>query len=372
MIRKLAVDGVTVFPRREVFDLVEGMNVVVGGNDSGKSHLLKLSYALSLWMSENSSRELPDRWAVEQRLRQAFISTFGVQGLSSLSSRATGVGKAQLKASFSGEHVPLGTSELTFYFRAQEEERGLTIVQMPERFLLENAIFISPREVLSIFPYYTQGAKHFPELFDGVSRRLCEALSHPPLKERPSGAIAEAKAHIETLLGGELVRQHARFYLKRPEIGLVELNLIAEGFKRLGTLALLLNNGSVRKGTMLFWDEPEMNLNASHLPSLVRIMICLCRAGVQLMISTHSLFLLRELTIQLREADEVKRRFIGLQAPSATHRLVRVSSADSVMGLEPMDSLEAEVAQADRYLGLGVTPLERPYEGMLNDNDELA
>ncbi len=369
MIRKLVVDAVTVFPTREVFHLVEGINVVVGGNDSGKSHLLKLSYALSHWMCEHGSRELPEKWAAEERLRQAFISTFGVQGLSSLSSRVASAGRPSLKASFSGDHVPLGSSELAFHFFGKEDAQGLSITRMPDRSLLENALFISPREVLSIFPYYTHGAKRFPELFDGVSRRLCEALSQSPLKEKPAAAIAEAKSHIESLLGGELVRQHARFYLKRPEIGLVELNLIAEGFKRLGTLALLLDNGSVRRGTMLFWDEPEMNLNASHLPALVRIMLCLCRAGVQLMLSTHSLFLLRELTIQLRENEEIARRFIGLQAPSLGHKRVRVSTADSMMELEPMDSLQAEVAQADRYLGLGVTPLERPYAEMLSDEE---
>ncbi len=369
MIRKLVVDGVTVFPKREVFDLVEGINVVVGGNDSGKSHLLKLSYALSHWACVQGSRELPDRWAAEERLRQTFISTFGVQGLSSLSSRVARSENPSLMASFSGDHVPLGSSELAFHFYGKEEVQGLNITRMPDRSLLENALFISPREVLSIFPYYTHGAKRYPELFDGVSRRLCEALTKSPMKEKAPATIAEAKAQIESLLGGELVRQHARFYLRRPQIGLVELNLIAEGFKRLGTLALLLDNGSVRRGTMLFWDEPEMNLNASHLPKLVRIMLCLCRAGVQVMISTHSLFLLRELSIQLREHEGIARRFIGLQAPSEEHQLVRVSSADSLMELEPIDSLQAEVAQADRYLGLGVTPLERPYAEMLNDDD---
>lgn len=44
MIHDLLVRGVTVFPGSEHFEFVPGINVVVGGNDSGKSHLLKLCY----------------------------------------------------------------------------------------------------------------------------------------------------------------------------------------------------------------------------------------------------------------------------------------------------------------------------------------
>ena len=56
MIRKLAVEGVTVFPRQETFTFVPGVNIIVGGNDSGKSHLMKLCYAISKWGSGGSRR----------------------------------------------------------------------------------------------------------------------------------------------------------------------------------------------------------------------------------------------------------------------------------------------------------------------------
>ena len=89
------------------------------------------------------------------------------------------------------------------------------------------------------------------------------------------------------------------------------MSLVAEGFKRLGTLSYLIRNGSVKKGSVLFWDEPEMNLNASHLPVLVKTLTGLAKTGVQVMLSSHSLFLLRELMIQLSEPRNamVQRKF---------------------------------------------------------------
>lgn len=52
MIHDLLVSGVTVFPGRQHFEFVPGINVVVGGNDSGKSHLLKLCYTVAKWSAD--------------------------------------------------------------------------------------------------------------------------------------------------------------------------------------------------------------------------------------------------------------------------------------------------------------------------------
>ncbi len=360
MINQLLLHGITVFPQREVFDFVDGVNVIVGGNDSGKSHLLKLSYALAYWMSNHSRRDMPEQSVEERGLRKEMLRVFGIQNLASLCSHHSIRARAEMRGRFSGERAPEGSSELSCAFYPDPDQRGLKIERMPERFILENTLFIAAREVLSIFPYYMQSVDRYPGLVDGVSLRLCQALDHSALKQRPSGALGEALQLIEQLLGGQLQRQQARFYLDRPSIGQVELNLLAEGFKRMGTLALLIGNGSVRAGTMLFWDEPEMNLNASHLPLLVRVMLCLSQAGVQLVLSTHSLFLLRELTIQLHENKDVPRHFISLQQRQGMEgTAVQVSAADSFDELEHLESLDAEIAQADRYLSMGVPTMSR-------------
>ena len=92
-----------------------------------------------------------------------------------------------------------------------------------------------------------------------------------------------------------------------------------------------------------------MNLNTSHLPALVDILLALCHAGVQLVLSTHSLFLLRELAIRLSEAKHraLSRRYFGLQP--GEHGTT-VCAADELEALDRLDSLDAEAAQADRYL----------------------
>lgn len=355
MIRKLVVEGITVYPTTESFNFVPGINVIVGGNDSGKSHLMKLCYAMSKWGSESHRRELPEIWAEEKRLRQTLLRVFGTHNLTAITARNRGNGTARVRCSLEGHKVPLGTADVDFFFTAGREEEGLHITQAPQRYLEENAVFISPREVLSIFPCYMQAGKRYPELLDSASWELCRALEDEPRHHKLSPPLQLVLDRIERLLSGTLLRSNGRFYLSRPGQEPMELNLVAEGFKRIGTLGLLIDNGHVRSGTSLFWDEPEMNLNTSHLPATVSMMMGLCRAGVQLMLTTHSLFLLRELVIQLAEPVNrgLARRFFGLQPAKDNRSGVITSCGDSLSEIDHLDSLEAEAEQADRYMNMG-------------------
>ncbi len=358
MISKLVVEGFTVFPNKEAFSFVPGINIIVGGNDSGKSHLMKLCYALSKWFSGGTRRELPEVWAEEKRLRRDILRVFGTRDLTGLTARNRGNGVAAIRASMQGEKAPQGTAELALSFCAGHEENGLNICSMPTRFLQENAVFISPREVLSIYPCYMQAGKRYPELLDSASWELCRALEEEPGNAPINDGLRHVIRQVETLLNGHLLRLNGRFYLKRPQQEPLELNLVAEGFKRIGTLGLLIGNGTIRPGTSLFWDEPEMNLNTTHLPLLVSMIMGLCRAGVQIMLTTHSLFLLRELTIQLADKRNMhlSRRFFGMQPPCNSQTGVRTSVGTSPEEIDHIDSLEAEMEQADRYLNMSPQP----------------
>ena len=102
MIHDLLVSGVTVFPGREHFEFVPGINVVVGGNDSGKSHLLKLCYTVAKWSADGGRKSLPEKWAEEQRLRKDLMRVFASRGLAGLTARNRGNAHARVEASMVG------------------------------------------------------------------------------------------------------------------------------------------------------------------------------------------------------------------------------------------------------------------------------
>lgn len=360
MIRELEIEGVTVFPDKSSFSFVPGINVIVGGNDSGKSHLMKLCYAIAKWCCRETRQNLPNIGTEEKHLRRDLLRVFGTHKLTGLTAYNRGNGQAHLHASLEGKGVPLGSAEVDFSFTSDQEDSQIRIHTIPHQLLQENAIFISPRDVLSLYPCYIYAGKSYPDLLDSASWELCQALEKEPSTINFSPNLRYVMQEIETLLSGNLCRFNGHFYLQRPGQEPLELNLVAEGFKRIGTLGLLIGNGSIRPGTSLFWDEPEMNLNTLHLPLLVRVLLGLCRAGLQVMLTTHSLFLLRELIIQLSDKRNtcITRRFFGLQPPADNSSGVQISAGDSLDQIDPLDSLTAEIEQADRYLNMSYIPNE--------------
>ena len=346
--------GVTVFPGSEHFEFVPGINVVVGGNDSGKSHLLKLCYTVAKWSADGGRKSLPEKWAEEQRLRKDLMRVFASRGLAGLTARNRGNAHAHVEASMEGDGVPEGMGNLVFDFQAGHEEEGLSIQEMPKRFLNVPVVFLAAREVLTIYPSFVQVGSRFPEFLDGGSWDLCRYLDVDAAAEPISTDAGRVVARLEKIIGGEVVKRDGRFFLQRPGQQPIEMSLVAEGFKRLGTLSYLIRNGSVKRGSVLFWDEPEMNLNASHLPVLVKTLTGLAKTGVQVILSSHSLFLLRELMIQLSEPRNamVQRKFFGMSVPRGDRSGVRVSWGESLEDVGPIESLEAEIEQADRYLKL--------------------
>ena len=76
--------------------------------------------------------------------------------------------------------------------------------------------------------------------------------------------------------------------------------------RKLALLWQLIKNGTLEKGTILFWDEPEANLNPKAIPTLVEILLELQREGVQIFISTHDYVLSKYFEIRAMNDDKIK------------------------------------------------------------------
>ena len=89
----------------------------------------------------------------------------------------------------------------------------------------------------------------------------------------------------------------AAFTFKLPRVGKIEISLLAEGLRKLAMMARLIANGTLLEDGLLFWDEPEANLNPKLVRLLAKSMLDLSNNGVQIICATHSLFLLREIEL---------------------------------------------------------------------------
>ena len=63
--------------------------------------------------------------------------------------------------------------------------------------------------------------------------------------------------------------------------------------------------GLIDKNSILFWDEPEANINPKYIPALVEILLELQRNGVQIFVTTHDYIFSKYFDIKRSDNDKV-------------------------------------------------------------------
>ncbi len=113
-------------------------------------------------------------------------------------------------------------------------------------------------------------------------------------------------------------------------------------------LVRLIATGSLLDKGCLVWDEPEANLNPRLIREVARAILGLCRAGLQVIVATHGLFLLREFAILLKcEFDSIDDRYFAL---CRNDEGVVVSQAKDIEDVDPLLLLDEDLEQSDRYV----------------------
>ena len=120
---------------------------------------------------------------------------------------------------------------------------------------------------------------------------------------------AEKKKYLKILQKistGKVTIQEDRFYLKPGTQAKLEFNLVAEGLRKIALLWQLIKNGTLEKGTVLFWDEPEANINPKYIPVIAELLLMLESEGVQIFISTHDYFLSKYIEVKRNKNSKVQ------------------------------------------------------------------
>ncbi len=291
MIRKLELLGFAAF-EHVVLDLVPGINVFLGANATGKTHAMKALYsALRAVPKEGSSLELG------ARLREKFARVFRPDDaqIGRLVQRRPGQGSARIRI--------LGSSgQLGFSIYSKDSSIR---IQKNDLEHVPSAIFLPSRELLAMYEgfiaaYQARELSFDETYFDGIVALSASALRGP--KPKP---ISGAMEDLHKILGGHVVRQGDRFYLVGRE-GKLEAHLLAEGMRKLASVTYLLANGSLSERGVLFWDEPEANLNPALVGGLADLLVNLAKTGMQIVVATHDYLFTRTLALHSEQGASIR------------------------------------------------------------------
>jgi predicted ATPase len=349
MLKKLTIQNFTCFPNADL-QFSKGLNVIVGENGTGKSHILKLGYtvlrALS-WPDASFAKEVFAR-----DFARHLVSVFKSDNLGRLPSRVHGQSKCHLDVTINGRAK--GAKEPTG-FACNFSPRNTDLVNIEllnVEPVIQKPLFIPAKEILSVFSGFQHALENRELQFDATYLDLAKALAANSLRESRLTSIARYLNPLEDILGGHVDLEEGAFYFydtqAKPVKKRLEAQLMAEGHRKLGMLMHLLKTGGLTTSSSLFWDEPEANLNPKLIKKLAAVLVELSEI-MQITVATHSLFLLRELEIYTAGKKLSNARYFGLHP---TENGVEVLSGDSSDDIGDIAVLDASVAQSEEYMNL--------------------
>ncbi|MCT7978121.1 AAA family ATPase [Laspinema olomoucense] len=345
MLNSLNIKNLTVFS--EVYlNFSQQLNVIIGENGTGKTHLLKIIYsalATSWEEGRKPSNNSPTKTLMQSRLAEKLVNVFRPESLGRLARRKQGRNRCDIQLVFENSQF-----DFAFSFSTNSKTEVL-LEKVPECWLDIASVYLPTRELLTIFPNFVSlYESHYLE-FEETWRDTCLLLGAPLQRGPQEKRIQHLLAPLESAMGGAIIfDKNGRFYLTN-ESGRFEMPLVAEGQRKLAMLARLIANGMLLDKGFLFWDEPEANLNPLLIKQVARSIVSLSQAGIQVFIATHSLFLLRELEILMTDPQNsaFSARFFGLHFSDDN---VLVRQGDAIDEIGEITTLDEELAQSDRFI----------------------
>ena len=270
--------------------LSPGINAFLGANGTGKTHLMKVAYAAC------DATKPGVRFT--DKLARLFLPSN--RRIGRMVKRRRGRSQARIEVWWPDTIFRSSFSSLVKSPESiRPQRRNLWLRETPL-----SSVYIPVKEMLANAPgfrsLYSSRSIHFEEVYSDILDRAFL----PPLLGAPDLPRRELLDKLRRALDGKVESENEEFFLKSRH-GKLEFTLLAEGLRKLGLLWLLIQNGTLTEGSVLFWDEPETNLNPRLFGPVVEILLELQRQGVQIFIATHDYLILKQLDLQTRREDNV-------------------------------------------------------------------
>ena len=320
-INSVHIKDFTVFSDLKI-EFCKGINVIIGENGTGKTHLLKFMYALHETAHEKylkngedivnkDNQDIIREHSVIEFINNCFqpynvkdmlrvecppnLPKITSQNKNKVLNHDLFTKLGNINLSFSEDsYSALSTIRIENGYEYKLENEGSHI---------KNGVFIPAKEMLSHAIIYNMDEIYEGMPFDNTHLRIIEQARRMILRKTPEIA-KNIVVKLETIVNGTVIEHDGSFWKRTPEGHSIPFLNESDGLKRFGLLWRLLKNGCITKDTVLFWDEPENSINPENIPALIEILLELQRQGVQIFLTTHNYHFARYFEV-LKTADDI-------------------------------------------------------------------
>lgn len=319
-IKTLNLSNFMLFESAEI-NWSKNINVICGENGTGKTTLLKVMYSmlkpLGKGHKENVTKEIEEKIFVEKL--QGVFRPDGMK-IGRLVSRKQGSNRTDFSVVLDKK------KQLSIGFgNRQENHADIKMDNNMSSLGNFDVVYIPTKEMISTTEHFSSLYEQYHIDFEEMYYDLAKLLDRPLSKGPNTNEQNEVLRSFEELMKGQIVQKDKKFYLKIKGEGEFEMGLLSDGYRKLSMIIYLILSGSLNKNTILFWDEPETNMNPKMIRPIVQAMVSLAKMGVQIFVTTHDYFVQQEFNMLTAypelNPDKLDIQFMALYKDEQTNEI---------------------------------------------------
>ncbi|MEI0494448.1 ATP-binding protein [Brachyspira intermedia] len=268
------------------FDNFANVNLFVGDNDTGKTTILKFLYCISHELKNIINTNIRN-CSVYQYINNLY--TFNNFKFGSSNKPTDKLKKLYLY------------DENSIHFNASISNSNNEIITSNDNINNYNydykPLFIPAKEILSIMNavIYLKNQNIESGFDDSYTDIIYEILARKNIDKRELLNVFKNK--YDFYKGNIQIDKNTNAinYYKNDG-NIYNINITAEGIKKLGIFEVLHNTGNLTKKSILFIDEPENSLHPKMVRELMRFLVDISKEGVQIFMASHNSFVLNQLS----------------------------------------------------------------------------
>lgn len=269
------------------------INLIIGGNGSGKTFLLKAIYS-SLRTLEEYKRGNEQRSASEI-LADKLYWTYQAEKIGDLVSK--GADTPLLSA------LTIDNKDFSYSF-GKDTSKQISSLENHVMPRASNSVFLPAKEVLSLHQIILKSREQDKVFgFDDTYYDLAKALRIVTSKGNNFKEFAQSRRQLEEGIVGGVVEydpESGRWLFVKGRHKF-PIGVTAEGIKKIAILDTLLGNRYLDTKSVVLIDEPESALHPTAISQLLDIVAMLAERGIQFFMASHSYFVVKKLFLIAQE-----------------------------------------------------------------------